>query len=169
MRRATNATLERGHRRGGNARAFSQRRLRQPSAQAKLPHRLQQIAQRRLGHFRADVGRGGPVAAVLPCIVAKDGERDGVPYFFLEAMALGVPVVGTRVSAIPEVVRHGETGLLAVPGDPGSLAECLAQVIADPARTCALAARGRSETLATLDVRQTARQLLQCLDQARSR
>ena len=49
----------------------------------------------------------------------------------------------------------------------GAMAACLAAVIADPAAARALGARARSETLATLDVRATAGQLLRCLDEAR--
>lgn len=66
-------------------------------------------------------------AAVLPCVLAPDGERDGIPIFLCEAMALAVPAVTTPVSGIPELVRDGDTGFLARPGDAASLADALAR------------------------------------------
>ena len=54
---------------------------------------------------------------VLPCVVGDDGDRDGIPNVILEAMAMGLPVVSTRHSGIPEVVEHEVTGLLVRPAD----------------------------------------------------
>jgi glycosyltransferase involved in cell wall biosynthesis len=62
----------------------------------------------------------------------------------LEAMAVGRPVVATRVASLPEVVADGETGLLVPPGDPAALAEALFRLAADAelrARLGAAAAR----------------------------
>jgi colanic acid/amylovoran biosynthesis glycosyltransferase len=99
-------------------------------------------------------------AALLPCVVTADGERDGIPIFLCEAMALGVPVVTTPVSGIPELVRDGDTGFLAVPGDSDSLADTLARVLSDPAATRAVAERGRDAVHAQLDVDTLAKQLI---------
>ncbi len=98
--------------------------------------------------------------AVLPCVVATDGERDGIPIFLVEAMALGVPVVTTPVSGIPELVRDGDTGFLAVAGDPASLAEALARVLLDPKAAHAVGDRGRIAVHETLDVDVMARKLV---------
>jgi glycosyltransferase involved in cell wall biosynthesis len=59
-------------------------------------------------------------------------------------MAAGVPVVATRLSGIPELVRDGETGLLVEPGDPRALAEALDSALSDDALAAALALRARS-------------------------
>jgi glycosyltransferase involved in cell wall biosynthesis len=52
----------------------------------------------------------------------------------LEAMSQGVPCVGTRVGAIPEIVSDGETGLLVPAGDAQALADALLEYLADPER-----------------------------------
>jgi glycosyltransferase involved in cell wall biosynthesis len=72
-------------------------------------------------------------AFVLPCIVAPDGDRDGIPNVILEAMAAAVPVISTPVSGIPEVLRDGETGLVVPEGDPAAIADAVQRLIGDPA------------------------------------
>ena len=70
---------------------------------------------------------------VLPSVVAHDGQMEGIPVALMEALAAGVPVVATRLSGIPELVRDGETGLLAEPGDVADLRRALRALLADPA------------------------------------
>jgi alpha-maltose-1-phosphate synthase len=67
---------------------------------------------------------------------------------FLDAMACGVPCVGTRVEAVSEIVRDGETGLLVPPGDPVALAAALERLLGDPALARAMGARGRARVFA---------------------
>lgn len=104
-------------------------------------------------------------AAVLPCIVASDGERDGIPIFFVEAMALGVPVVTTAISGIPELVRDGDTGFLHATADVQALADTLKVVLQDPELAQAVGARGRDEVHRTLDVHASATQLIGLIEQ----
>ncbi|MFC1820777.1 glycosyltransferase [Thermodesulfobacteriota bacterium] len=68
---------------------------------------------------------------VLGCEIALNGDRDGIPNVLLESMAIGVPVVTTRVSAIPELIDHGETGLLVSPGQPDKMAEAIFRLLKD--------------------------------------
>lgn len=79
----------------------------------------------------------------LPCIVAEDGDRDSQPVVIKEAMAMGLPVVGTDEVGIPEMVVDGETGHLVPPHDPAALAEALGDLLADPDRCRAFGAAGR--------------------------
>ena len=60
-----------------------------------------------------------------------------------EAMACGVPVVASRIAAIPEVVLDGETGLLAEPGDPVDLASKLRILLQDPGQRRRLGIAGK--------------------------
>ena len=79
----------------------------------------------------------------LPCRVEEDGDRDGIPNVLLEAMTVGVPVVSTSVSGIPELITNGETGLLAPPNDAPALADAMSQVLHDNALAVRLAANAR--------------------------
>jgi glycosyltransferase involved in cell wall biosynthesis len=61
-----------------------------------------------------------------------NGRRDGIPNVVVEAMAMGLPCVGTRAGGLEEAIVPGETGALAEPGNPASLAEAIESVLADP-------------------------------------
>jgi glycosyltransferase involved in cell wall biosynthesis len=71
----------------------------------------------------------------------------------LEAAQMARPIVASAVDGLPEVVIHGETGLLVPPDDPAALAAAIAALLDDPARARALgaAARRRAETLFAWD------------------
>jgi glycosyltransferase involved in cell wall biosynthesis len=69
---------------------------------------------------------------------------ENYPYAILEAFALSRPVLGARIGGIPELVRDGETGWTAKPGDPRALAEGLAMMMADPARADAMGKAART-------------------------
>ncbi len=66
----------------------------------------------------------------------------------LEAMAVGAPVVASRVGGIPEVARDGREALLVPPDDPEALAAALARVLAEPTLSARLAAAGRERARA---------------------
>jgi glycosyltransferase involved in cell wall biosynthesis len=70
--------------------------------------------------------------------IARDGDRDGLPNVIAEAQSQGLACVATRVSAIPELVRDGQTGILVPADDAEALARALESLIADPARRRAL-------------------------------
>lgn len=70
---------------------------------------------------------------------------EGHPKAMLEAMACGLPVVGSDAPGIAEVVRHGETGWLCRPGDPESFAGALATLLGDETLRRSLGARARDE------------------------
>lgn len=96
---------------------------------------------------------------VAPSVVAPNGDMEGIPVALMEALAAGLPTVSTRQSGIPELVRHGETGLLAEPDDPRGLREALLAVLADPAGAERRAEAGRRLVEDAFDVRTSARTL----------
>ncbi len=84
---------------------------------------------------------------VMPSVVGPRGARDGLPNVLLEAMACGVPSLGSNAVGIPEAIEDGVTGRLAPPGDPDAIARVVAEMAADVdgrARMC-LAARAMVE------------------------
>lgn len=94
-------------------------------------------------------------AATLPAfdVLVVPSRLDGRPNVVLEAMACGVPVIGSRVGGLPELVADGETGLLVPPLDLPALGAALRRLRTDAAfhASCTRAARARAER--ELDVR----------------
>ena len=69
---------------------------------------------------------------VLASLIAGDGDRDGLPNVLMEAQSQGLACLSTRVSAVPELIVDGETGMLVKPGDAAALSEALSQLIVQP-------------------------------------
>ncbi len=102
----------------------------------------------------ADLGRGDRVrllgyrADTVDLYQAMDvfvlsSLREGLPNVLLEAMALEVPVLATRVAGVPRLVRHGSDGILIEPGSEAELADGLRRLLTDPTLRGRLAAAGR--------------------------
>lgn len=99
--------------------------------------RIPNLEVRGLGpHAEVLALMGGARAFLLPCRIAPDGDRDGVPVVLLEALAASVPVVTTAVSGIPEIVDEA-VGWLVPPDDVDALVAAL------EAPTAEAEARGR--------------------------
>ena len=96
----------------------------------------------------------------LPCTIAADGNRDGLPTVLLEAMATGLTAVSTNLVGVPEIIDHGQNGLLVPPNDSQALAEALAILLQNPPMRQRLGAGGREKATAVFDVRQNVGQLL---------
>ena len=79
----------------------------------------------------------------LHCVVAEDGDRDGLPNVLVEAQSHGLAVVSTRVSGIPELVEDGVTGILVEPHAGRALGAALQKLAADPALRRKLGEAGR--------------------------
>ncbi|MDH4364659.1 MAG: glycosyltransferase family 4 protein, partial [Acidimicrobiia bacterium] len=98
----------------------------------------------------------GADAVVVPSVVDRAGDRDGLPNVVLEAMAAGRPVVASTVAAIPcaVVVDGGEadTGLLVPPADPAALRLVLRTLCLDPARRHQLGGNARHRAEAHFDL-----------------
>lgn len=86
-----------------------------------------------------------------PSQITADGDRDGIPNVMLEAMAMELPVVASRVSGIPEVIEDGINGALVEPGDAHALADALTRVLADAPLRARLGAAARRTVLERFD------------------
>ena len=94
-------------------------------------------------------GARSDVAEILRecALFALPSLAEGTPGSALEAMASGLPVVGTRVGGIPEVVDEGRTGALVAPGDAAAMADALALYCADAALRARHGAAARERVL----------------------
>jgi glycosyltransferase involved in cell wall biosynthesis len=68
---------------------------------------------------------------VLACKKDRNGDMDGIPVVLMEAMLVGVPVISTRISGIPELIEDGHSGLLAEPASPDHLADAISRLLSD--------------------------------------
>jgi glycosyltransferase involved in cell wall biosynthesis len=82
---------------------------------------------------------------VLPHRPDGSGRRHDPPAALLDALACARPVVATRAVAPPDVVRHGETGVLVPSDDPAALALAVAGLLDDPVRAAGLGVAGSRE------------------------
>jgi len=80
---------------------------------------------------------------VQASVTSSTGDQEGIPNVLKEAMLLGLPVVATRHSGIPELVTDGSTGYLVPERDPAALAAALARLVAERARWPEMGRAGR--------------------------
>jgi glycosyltransferase involved in cell wall biosynthesis len=100
-------------------------------------------------------------------VFAFPTEMDNSPYCVLEAMRAGLPVVATRVGALPEMVLDGRTGLL-VTHDDADLAAAISTLLDDPSRAEDMGIAARAHFEAVYDANRTTAQLLDVLGEARA-
>jgi glycosyltransferase involved in cell wall biosynthesis len=91
----------------------------------------------------------GHVSNVIPLFEAMDvfalsSLREGLPNVVLEAMALDVPIVATRIGGVPKLIDDEQNGLLVPPGEPSSLAAALGRLLKDERLRQELADAGRA-------------------------
>lgn len=89
----------------------------------------------------------------LACKIAPNGDRDGIPNVLIEAMAVGLPVIATNVSAIPELVEAGVTGTLVEPESPAAMAEAIMDVLIRPEKHAEEVRQARARVEAEFDNR----------------
>ena len=103
----------------------------------------------------------------MPCVVARDGDRDSSPVVVKEAVAMEVPVVASDGFGIDEVVRP-EWGRLVLPGDPEALAAAIGEVLALPAdRRAEMGRAGREWVAERWNLQREAERLASLIRQAR--
>jgi glycosyltransferase involved in cell wall biosynthesis len=96
---------------------------------------------------------------LLPCVVAADGDRDGIPVVLMEAMATCVPPISTRVSGIPELIDHRESGLLVEQRDVDALSDAIRELLENESLRGRLGETARETVAATHDADETTARL----------
>jgi glycosyltransferase involved in cell wall biosynthesis len=142
------------------------------SAESGLTAELEALA-RQLGvadriHFtghRTDAPRL-LLASDLLCFVPTRPEPFGRT--LIEGMAAGLPVVGARSGAIPDIIVENETGLLVPPGDADAQASAIIQLLADPGQARALGAAGKRRAAAKYSIERQIGQLAALYDEIAS-
>ena len=99
----------------------------------------------------------------LPCRIIADGDRDGIPNVMVEAMSCGLPCVSTRISGIPELVKHQINGLLIEQNDCQALAAALLKLLGNEALRTRLSEQARNTVLTDFNSRQTTLELQRLL------
>ena len=100
----------------------------------------------------------------VPCIVADDGDRDGIPASLMEAMAMAKPCVSTVVSGIPELIEDGHSGLLVPEKDAVALADALSQLLDDTELARRLGQAGQKKVSDQFNCEDIAAQLFRLFD-----
>ncbi|MCG8365967.1 MAG: glycosyltransferase [Pseudanabaenales cyanobacterium] len=95
----------------------------------------------------------------------KNGDQEGIPVVLMEAMAMGLPVLSTQHSGIPELVEDGVSGFLVPEQDVTALAEKLALLIKYPERWPEMGKAGRLQVENHFEIHQLNDQLIQIYEQ----
>ena len=80
---------------------------------------------------------------LAPSVTAKDGDQEGIPLALMEAMAMGLPVISTLHSGIPELIENGVTGFLVPEKDASALFHTLKHLIQNPDLCLTIGKNGR--------------------------
>ena len=105
---------------------------------------------------------------LTPSITGPHGEQEGLPNALKEAMASGVPVIGTCIGGIPELIEHGVNGFLVPECNADRIAECVRTIIEDRDKMPAILTRARESIESQFDLRRLNTDLEQAYIQAGS-
>ena len=102
-------------------------------------------------HVLGEIPEIAPVLASLDLLVVPS-VLDGRPMVVMEALALGVPVLASRVGGLPELIQDGTTGWLCEPGDYAGFAACIDRAGADRPRLAVMRDQARAFAELKLDI-----------------
>jgi glycosyltransferase involved in cell wall biosynthesis len=122
---------------------------------------LEALAATELGEAARFTGQRADVARLLGAldVFVLPSLREALPIAVLEAMAMRLPAVATRVGGVPEVVEDGMTGFVVPPGDEVALRAALARLVDDPGLRDRLGAAGQARVHAHFTLQQMVRQV----------
>ena len=97
---------------------------------------------------------------VLPCVISKNGDRDGIPNVMIEALAMKTPVISTTVSGVPEIIKNNNTGMAVEPRNTAQLTEAMIKMINTPDDAIVFAENGRKLVEEKFDIKKNIRELV---------
>lgn len=97
---------------------------------------------------------------LAPSVTGQKGDQEGIPVALMEAMAMGLPVVSTHYSGIPELVEHDVSGFLLPERDPDAIAEKLIYLIEHSERWVKMGQSGRAYVQSHFNINQLTQQLI---------
>lgn len=97
---------------------------------------------------------------VLPCVIAKNGDRDGIPNVMIEALAMYTPVISTTVSGVPEIIQNNITGITVEPRNSQQLADAIIGLLNNPDKAKTFVKNGRKLVEEKFDIRKNIRELV---------
>ncbi len=100
---------------------------------------------------------------ILPSITAKNGDQEGLPTVLKEAMAIGLPVISTYHSGIPELIKHNYSGFLVPERDINALAQQIDTLISHPELWAQMSLAGRKKIENEYDIEKENNKLGQIL------
>ena len=103
---------------------------------------------------------------VLPCRIAPDGDRDGLPNVIVEAQSQGLCCLSTNVSGVPELITDGANGILVPPDNIAALSGALHDIITDPERRNQMGRNGEARVRDDFSASSSITYLKQLFDQA---
>jgi glycosyltransferase involved in cell wall biosynthesis len=102
-------------------------------------------------------------------LLVHPADNESFGRVIVEAMAGGLPVIGTRGGGVGEIVESGVTGLLAEKDDPRDLADCIEQLVQNPQRRAAMGQAGRKRAESNYSLTACAAGMLRVYEQAMAR
>lgn len=103
----------------------------------------------------------GSDVMVLPSITTSDSRQEGIPVALMEAMATELPVISTTISGIPELIDHGQSGLLVPAQNVEALANAMLFLATNPAVRRQLGIAGRKKVIDEFDLQKNTQALAQ--------
>ncbi|WP_419948682.1 glycosyltransferase family 4 protein [Candidatus Palauibacter sp.] len=103
---------------------------------------------------------------VLPAVVDRKGDTEGLGVVLLEALEFGLPVIASDIGGIPDIVKHRQTGLLVPPGDAAALASAILETAACPVQAREWARRGKEHARRQFALTRVVDRLLDCYETA---
>ena len=117
-----------------------------------------------VGHVTGEVKRRFIAEAL--CTIVPSECHENFPLSLVESLALGTPVIASRMGGLPDLIEHGRTGLLFQAGDAEALAECLRRISDKEVDTCEMAANALATARERFSPQRHLEQLLEIYNEA---